>query len=258
MSLVTGPSTCEPTGKLRCDVEPGVGEGLLEAERDAALFGLDGEDDGVDAVALLEHVAGVADLFAPGHLGDVNEAFDAGLDLDECAEVHEAGDGAGDALAGEEALGRGFPGLGLELLEAEGDFLGFGIDFEDADLEFLADGEHVFGLGDAAVGDVADVEQAVDAAEIDEGSVGHEGADGAGERVAYLHGGVAGGAFGAGLLFEDDAAIDDDVFVGDFELGDAAVDLGADQLFELGGVFGSAAAGGHEGADADVDARGRP
>ena len=36
MILVTGPSTCEPTGKLRGDVGPWVGEGLLEAERDAA------------------------------------------------------------------------------------------------------------------------------------------------------------------------------------------------------------------------------
>ena len=53
------------------------------------LFRLDGQDHGVDAVALLEHVAGMAHLFAPGHLGDVNEAFDAGLDLDKGAEVHE-------------------------------------------------------------------------------------------------------------------------------------------------------------------------
>ena len=57
----------------------------------------------------------------------------------------------------------------------------------------------------------------------------------------------------AGLLFEDHAAIDDHVFIGDVELGDAAGDLGADQLFQLGGVLGSAAAGGHEGAHADID-----
>ena len=152
------------------------------------------------------------------------------------------------------ATADGLPGLGLKLLEAEGDFLGFRVDFEDFELEFLADGEHVFGLGDAGVGDVGDVEQAVDAAEVDECAVGHEGADGAGDDVAFLHGFAAGLGEAAGLLFEDDAAIDDDVFVGDVELGDAAGDLGADQLFELGGVFGSAAAGGHEGADADIDA----
>ena len=91
------------------------------------------------------------------------------------------------------------------------------------------------------------------AAEVDEGAVGHEGADGAGDGVAFLDGGVAGCGLGAGLLFKNDAAIDDYIFVGDVELGDAAVDLGADQLFELGGVFGAAAAGGHEGADADID-----
>ncbi len=98
------------------------------------------------------------------------------------------------------------------------------------------------------------MEQAVDAAQVDECAVGHEGADGAGDGVAFLHGFTAGLADAAGLLFKNHAAIDDYVFVGDFELGDAAGDFSADQLFELGCVFGSAAAGGHEGADADIDA----
>ncbi len=95
-------------GEVALDFGPGIGEGLLEAERDAALLGLDGEDDGIDALALLEQVAGMAKLFAPGHLGDVNEAFDAGLDFDKCAEVGKARDGAGDALAGGERQAR-FP-----------------------------------------------------------------------------------------------------------------------------------------------------
>ena len=86
-------------GKFAGDVGPRVGESLLQAERDAAFFGLDGEDDGIDGVALLENVAGMMDLLAPGHFGDVNEALDAGLDFDEGAEVGEAGDSAGDALA---------------------------------------------------------------------------------------------------------------------------------------------------------------
>ena len=113
-------------GELLRHIEPGVGQGLLEAERDAALLRLDGEDDGVDAVALLENVAGVANLLALGHLRDMNEAFDAGLNLDKCAEIGESGDGAGDALAGDEAVWRGLPGLGLELLEAERDLLDSG------------------------------------------------------------------------------------------------------------------------------------
>ena len=55
------------------------------------------------------------------------------------------------------------------------------------------------------------------------------------------------------MLFEDDAAIDDDVFVSDVELGDAAGDFGADHFFEFGGIARTAAAGGHEGAHTDVD-----
>src|SRR5271157_2969195 len=244
-------------GELLLRGGPGVGEGLLETEGDAALFRLDGEDDGVDCVTLLEDVAGVTEFFAPGHFRDVDEAFDAGFDFDKCAEVGEAGDRAGDALAGEQAFGGFVPGPGLELLEAEREFFGFRVDFEDFDLEFLAYGENVIRLADAGVGNVADVEQAVDAAEVNECAVGHEGADRSGDRVAFLDRGLEGVMTGlgegAGLLFKNDAAIDNHVFVGDVELGDAAGDFGSDQLFELGCVFRSAAAGGHEGADADVD-----
>ncbi len=134
MILVTGPSTCEPTGNLVRDFGPWVGERLLEAERDAALFGLDPENNRLDGVALLEHVAGMADLFAPRHFGDVNEALEAGLDFDERAEVGEASDGAGDALAGLILCRRGVPRLGLKLLESKRYLLRVGIDFEDADL----------------------------------------------------------------------------------------------------------------------------
>ena len=256
---MTGPSTCEPTGNLALDFEPGIGERLLEAERDAALLRacgrLDGENDGVDAVALLEQVGGMANFFGPRHLRDVNEAFEAGLELDECAEISEARDGAGDALAGHVALGGGLPRLGLKLLEAERDFVGLGIDFENAQRELLADGENVFGFGDAGAGDVADVQQAVESGlDFDECAVGHEGADRAGDGVAGFERGAAAGELAAGLLFENDAAIDDDVFIGDVELGDAAGDLLADEGFELGGIARAAAAGGHEGANADVDA----
>ena len=69
----------------------------------------------------------------------MNEALDAGLNLDKCAEVHEPRHSAGDALACLEAVGRGHPGLGLQLLETKRYLLGLRIDFEDADLKFLAD-----------------------------------------------------------------------------------------------------------------------
>ena len=131
--------------------------------------------------------------------------------------------------------------------------MGCGIDFEDFDLEFLADGEDVFGAGDARMGDVGDVQQAVEAADVDEGAVGHKGADGAGDDGALLQLLAASFAEAAGLLLEDDAAVYDHVLIHHVELGDAAGDFGADQLFQLGCVAGSAAAGGHEGAHAHID-----
>jgi hypothetical protein len=70
----------------------------------------------------------------------VNQALDAGLNLDKSAEIGQPRDRAGDALAGGEAFGNGFPGLGLKLLEAEGDFLALRVDFEDFDLKLLAHG----------------------------------------------------------------------------------------------------------------------
>ena len=119
----------------------------------------------------------------------------------------------------------------------------------------LPDGEHIFRLGDAGAGDVADVQKTVQARlDFDECAVRHESADRAGDGIAGLERGAAAGECATGLLFENDAAIDDHVFVGDVELGDAAGDLLADEGFELGGVARAAAAGGHEGADADVNA----
>src|ERR1035437_3117414 len=141
----------------------------------------------------------------------MNKSFDAGFDSDQSPEVGQAGDRAGDALVDGESYG--LPRFGLKLLEAEGDFLGCGIDFEDFELEFLAYGEDVFGLGDAHVGDVGDMQQAVEAADVDESAVGHEGADGAGDDGAFLQLLAASIAEAAGLLFEDDTAIHDDVLI---------------------------------------------
>ena len=46
-----------------------------------------------------------------------------------------------------------------------------GIHFEDLDVQFLADGEHVGGLVHAAVRNVGHVQHAVHAADVDEGAV---------------------------------------------------------------------------------------
>jgi hypothetical protein len=58
-----------------------------------------------------------------------------------------------------------------DLLEAEADALGLGVELEDLDLDLVADLEQLGRVVDPAPAHVGDVEQAVDAAEVDEGAV---------------------------------------------------------------------------------------
>src|SRR5580700_2634737 len=99
------------------------------------------------------------------------------------------------------------------------------------------------------------MEQAVKAwLDRDKRAVRHERAHGSGDGVAHFEPGAAFVERAPSLLFENHAAIDHNIFIGDVELGDAAGDGLADERFELGCVTRAAAAGRHESADADVDA----
>ncbi len=117
----------------------------------------------------------------------------------------------------------------------------------------LPDCHDVFGLIDSIPGHVAYVQQAVHSADVDKGAIAHQAAHGAGVGVAFFHGSKTALGGGARLLLENHAAIDDNIFIGDVKLGDAAVDLLADQCLDLGGIAGAAAAGGHKCAHADID-----
>ena len=114
--------------------------------------------------------------------------------------------------------------------------------------------KNVGGLVDAAPGNVADVQQAVETADVDERSVVGEIADCAGDDIAFAKLGVTLLLDGTLFFFEHSAAIDHEVFIGDVELGDAATNLLADEFFHFGSIANSAAGSGHEGAHANVDA----
>ena len=119
------------------------------------------------------------DLLGPAHLADVDQTLDAGLELHEGAVVGEAHDLALDALADDVDLFGVVPGVFLGLLQAQADALGLGVVLEHLDGDLVADLEHLARVVDAAPGHVRDVQQAVDAAEIDEGAVLGEVLDGA-------------------------------------------------------------------------------
>jgi hypothetical protein len=113
----------------------------------------------------------VLDLLGPAHLAHVDEALDARLQLHEGAVVGDRHDLAADLLARGVRLFGVVPRIFLGLLEAEGDALRLGVVLEDLDGHLVADLEDLVGVVDAAPRHVRDVEQAVDAAEVDEGAV---------------------------------------------------------------------------------------
>ena len=107
----------------------------------------------------------------PRHLGDVHEAFHAGLQLHEGAVVGEAHDAPLDLAADRVALVHVGPRVGGLLLVAEGDPAGHGVEVQHHDLHLVADLEDLRGMPDAAPRHVRHVEQPVDAAQVDEGAV---------------------------------------------------------------------------------------
>src|SRR5262249_25672875 len=107
----------------------------------------------------------------PGHFGNVDEAFDARLDLDECTVVGDVRDRSSDLLADRVLRTDAIPRIALELLHAERDTMGFLVDADDLHLDRLADGEDLRRMVDTAPCHVGHMQQAVDAAEVDERTV---------------------------------------------------------------------------------------
>ena len=158
-----------PGGYLLGDLVPGVGLGLLHAQGDFLLLLVDVQDDDLDLVADRDQLAGVVDALGPAHLGDVDQALDALLELDEGAVAHHVDDLALVRGCRPGTSSSTFShGLARLLLEAQGDLLAFLVDVEDHDLDLLVDLDHLAGVVDAAPAHVGDVQQAVDAAEVDE------------------------------------------------------------------------------------------
>src|SRR5581483_4485611 len=103
-------------------------------------------------------------------LRDVHEALDARQDLDEGAERDHLRHAAFDDVAFAVLVEHLLPRVVLRLLEAERDPLAVAIDVEDLDLHGLPDLEHLRRMVDVRPRELGDVDEAVHAVEIDEGT----------------------------------------------------------------------------------------
>ena len=141
----------------------------------------------------------------------MDEALDAGLELDERAVVGDVGHPALHLLADLVALLDVRPRVFLQLLHAERDAVGLVVDLDDAHLDLLADRQHFAGMVDAPPGDVRHMQEAVDPAEVDERAIVGEVLDRAVDDLAFGEVGHDLVALLGPALLEHGAARDHDV-----------------------------------------------
>ncbi len=234
------------------DHAPGVGLDLLHPQRDLALLLVDVEHHRLDLVAHGEHLRGVLDALRPRHLGDVDQPLDARLELDEGAVLGERDDAPADAPADGVAHRGVDPRIRLDLLEPQRDPLAVRIELEHLDLDLVADVEELARVVDAAPGHVGDVQQAVDAAQVDEGAVVGEVLD---HAVDDLPGGERLEGFEPQPLplgLEQRAPREHDVAAPLVELDDLELELLAHHLLEVANRPQIDLRAGQEGLHADV------
>ena len=150
----------------------------------------------------------------------MDQALDTGFQLHEGAVIGDVGDatlvdGAQRVLHADQ-----IPRIFLQLLHAEGDTMGFLVDLDDLHFDSLTDRQDLGRVVHAAPCHVGHVQQAVNAAEVDECAVLGDVLDHAVNRIAFLQ--LAddfGALFGAGL-FEDRTARHHDVAAATVHLED--------------------------------------
>src|SRR5262249_11398673 len=198
-----------------------------------AVVWIDVQDDHLDHLAHLHDLGGMRDLLGPRHLRDVDQSFDAPFQLDECAVVDQAYDPALQAGTRRILFRRPVPWIGHDLLHAEGNALALGVEFEHHDFDAVAHLHHLRWMADATPGHIADVQDAVDAAEIDERPVARDVLDRSFENNAFFENFKYFLLQRVALFLEQRAARDHDVAAGAVELQDCELVARAHQPIEI-------------------------
>src|SRR5688572_439512 len=212
---------------------PGIALHLAQRQRDPPLLHVELGDDGVHLVAHVEDLGRVDDLLGPRHLGYVDQALDSRLELHEGAIVDQADHLAVHPRAHRVLLVDQRPGILRALFVAQRHPLGLAVELEHRHLDLVADREMLGRVVDAAPGDVGDVEEAVDPAQVDEHAVVGDVLDHAREHRALAQPRQGLGLLLLVLLLEHRLARQHDVVAPAVEADDLELQLLAAQRLEV-------------------------
>ena len=198
---------------------PGIGQQLFHAQGNPLGFGFHLEHLHFDFITDRDKFGRMLGFLRPAHFRDMHQSFHALFQLDENTVVGDGDDLALDLGTGRVFFGNQFPWIGLQLFDTKGNAVRILVIFENFDLDFLADGIQLGGMGNPAPGEIGNMTEAVHAAQVDEQTVIGDIGNGAADGLALFQGGAhALAQFGA-LLLQDGPAGDNDIvpFAVEFE-----------------------------------------
>ena len=141
---------------------------LLQTERHLALLTAESKDDSLYLVTDLEQIVGRTYVLAPAHLRYVDQALNTRSNLNECTVVGHNDNLTLHLVADLEVWIKGIPWMCRKLLQAKGDTLLLLIEVEDNDLDLLVELHNLLRIAYAAPAEVCDVDETVNATEVNE------------------------------------------------------------------------------------------
>ena len=168
------------------DIFPRIFLELFDTEAHLAVVAVEGKDYSLHFVADFQEILSGTEVLRPRHLADMYKTFYAGSDFKECAIIGHDNNFAIDLVANLKLCVESIPGMGLELLEAEGDALLLVIEVENDDIEFLVEFDNFAGMVHATPGKVGDVYKTVDTAKVDEYAIGGDVLDSSFEHLTLF------------------------------------------------------------------------
>ena len=183
----------------------------------------------------------------------MDEAFDPFLEFDESTVRHQVDHLAPDPGVDRVAVFDTFPRIVRGLLEAKGDPFAIAVHFDDHDIDFLTHLEHFARVADPTPTHVSDVQEAVEAVQINKGTVIGDVLDCTALDVTRLDVFKQGAALFEPLLLNQFAAGNDNVLPLGIDLEDLKVIGLAHILVEVLGRLDVNLGGREKSVDAYID-----